>query len=159
MTSLRKANIQGGLTARFMHKRVLTSKSIRQMSPGFVVLALASQVASYWGSGYLMQTSVSIVKQRITIFQGALVTLAANSVSLLVGGSVTALAMTFRWMHRLGVSAQGGSLAGSVLLVCNELVLLVLSFFGLIYLLLRHELSGLQAAFFTAVASLFLFIF
>src|SRR6266542_5510125 len=148
MTSLRKANIQGGLTARFMHKRVLTSKSIRQMSPGFVVLALASQVASYWGSGYLMQTSVSIVKQRITIFEGALVTLAANSVSLLVGGSVTALAMTFRWMHRLGVNAQGGSLAGTLPFVFNNLILLVLSLFSLVYLLFQHELSRIQAVFF-----------
>ena len=132
---------------------------IRKMSPIFIALALGTQVASYWGSGYLMQASVSIVKQRITIFQGALVTLAANSVSLLVGGAVTALAMTFRWMHRLGVNAQGGSLAGTLPFVFNNLVLLVLSFFGLIYLLLRHELSRLQAVFFTAVALLFLFIF
>ncbi len=189
MTGLRKANIQGGLTARFMHKRVLTSKSIphiltllllglaiyllapqlasledslkviRQMSPGFVVLALASQVASYWGSGYLMQTSVSIVKQRITIFQGALVTLAANSVSLLVGGSVTALAMTIRWMHRLKVNVQGASLAGTLPFVFNNLVLLALSLFSLVYLLIRHELSRLQAVFFAAVALLFLSIF
>jgi uncharacterized protein (TIRG00374 family) len=134
-------------------------KVIRQMSLIYVVLALGTQVASYWGSGYLMQASVGIVKQRITIFQGALVTLAANSVSLLVGGSVTAFAMTFRWMHRLGVNAQGGSLAGTLPFVFNNLVLLVLSLFSLVYLLLRHELSRLQAVFFTAVALLFLFIF
>jgi glycosyltransferase 2 family protein len=172
-----------------MHKRVFTSKSIphiltllllglaiyllapklaslkdslkviRQMSPIFVALALGTQVASYWGSGYLMQASVGIMKQRITIFQGALVTLAANSVSLLVGGSVTALAMTFRWMHRLGVNARGGSLAGTLPFVFNNLVLLVLSLFSLVYLLIRHELSSLQAVFFAAVALLFLVIF
>src|SRR5437667_2030912 len=99
-------------------------KVIRQMSPVFFGLALGTQLASYWGSGYLMQTSVGIVKQRVTIFQGALVTLAANSVSLLVGGSVTAFAMTLRWMHRLGVNAQGGSLAGTLPFVFNNLVLL-----------------------------------
>ncbi len=132
---------------------------IRQMSPIFVALALGAQVASYWGSGYLMQASVGMVKQQITIFEGALVTLAANSVSLLVGGSVTALAMTFRWMHRLGVSAQGGSLAGSLPFVFNNLVLLVLSLFSIVYLLIRHELSSLQAVFFVLVALLFLAIF
>ena len=172
-----------------MHKRIFTSKSIphiltllllglaiyllapklaslkdslkviRQMSPLFVALALGTQVASYWGSGYLMQASVGIVKQRITIFQGALVTLAANSVSLLVGGSVTALAMTFRWMHRLGVNAQGGSLAGTLPFIFNNLVLLGLSLFSIVYLLIRHELSSLQAVFFAAVALLFLAIF
>jgi uncharacterized protein (TIRG00374 family) len=134
-------------------------KVLRKMSPVFVALALGTQIASYWGSGYLMQASVSIVKQRITIFQGALVTLAANSVSLLVGGSVTALAMTFRWMHRLGVNAQGGSLAGTLPFVFNNLILLVLSLFSLVYLLIRHELSRLQALFFAAVALLFLFMF
>src|SRR6266545_4825524 len=165
-----------------MHKRVFTSKSIphiltvlllglaiyvlapqltslqdslnviRQMSPVFAVLALGTQLASYWGSGYLMQASVGIVKQRITIFQGALVTLAANSVSLLAGGTVTALAMTFRWMHRLGVKVQGASLAGTLPFVFNNLVLLVSSLFGLVYLLINHELSRLQAVFFAAVA-------
>src|SRR6266496_4510116 len=134
-------------------------KVIRQMSPIFVALALGTQVASYWGSGYLMQASVGIVKQRITIFQGALVTLAANSVSLLVGGSVTALAMTIRWMHRLKVNVQGASLAGTLPFVFNNLILLTISLFSLVYLLIRHELSRLQAVFFAAVALLFLAIF
>jgi len=134
-------------------------KVIRQMSPIFVALALGIQIASYWGSGYLMQASVGMVKQRITIFQGALVTLAANSVSLLVGGSVTAFAMTFRWMHRVGVNVQGASLAGTLPYVFNNLVLLVSSLFGLMFLLINHELSRLQALFFAAVALLFLSIF
>jgi uncharacterized protein (TIRG00374 family) len=132
---------------------------IRQMSPVFVVLALIAQVTSYWGSGYLMQASVGIAKQRITIFQGALITLAANSVNLLVGGAVTALTMTFRWTRRLGVKAQGASLAGILPFVFNNLVLIVLSLFGLVYLLIIHELSKLQAVFFAAVALLFLSIF
>jgi len=134
-------------------------KVIRQMSPIFLALALAAQLASYYGSGFLMQASVGMVAQQITIFQGALVTLAANSVSLLVGGTVTALAMTFRRMHRLGVNAQGASLAGTLPYVFNNLVLLVSSLFGLVYLLINHELSGLQAEFFTAIGLLFLSIF
>lgn len=134
-------------------------KVVRQLSPGFVLLALAAQVISYYGSGYLMQASVGIVKERITVFQGALVTLAANSVSLLAGGTVTALALTFRWMHRMGVNAQGASLAGTLPYVFNNLVLLVLSLFGLVYLLINHELSRLQALFFAAVVCLFLSMF
>ena len=134
-------------------------KVIRQMSPVFVALALGIQVASYWGSGYLMQASVGIVRQRITIFQGVLVTLAANSVSLLAGGTVTALAMTFRWMHRLGVNVQGASLAGTLPYIFNNLVLLVSSLFGLVYLLINHELSRLQAVFFAVITLLFLSIF
>src|SRR6266496_5059162 len=134
-------------------------KVIRQLSPGFVVLAMVAQLASYYGSGYLMQASVGIVKERITIFQGALVTLAANSVSLLAGGSVTALALTLRWTHRMGVNAQGASLAGTLPYVFNNVVLLVLSLFGMVYLLINHELSRLQALFFAAVMCLFLFIF
>ena len=132
---------------------------IRQMSLVFIALTFGMQIASYWGSGYLMQASVGIMKQQITIFQGALVTLAANSVSLLAGGTVTALAMTLRWMHRLGVNVQAASLAGTLPYVFNNLVLLVSSLFGLVYLLIHHELSRLQAVFFAAVALLFLSIF
>jgi glycosyltransferase 2 family protein len=134
-------------------------KVIRQMSPIFIALAFGIQVASYWGSGYLMQASVGIAKQQITIFQGALVTLAANSISLLAGGSVTALAMTIRWIRRLRVNGEGASLAGTLPYVFNNLVLLVLSLFGLVYLLIIHQLSGLQAVFFAAIALLFLSIF
>lgn len=90
---------------------------------------------------------------------GALVTLAANSVSLLAGGTVTALAMTLRWMHRLGVNVQGASLAGTLPYVFNNLVLLVSSLFGLVYLLINHELSRLQAVFFAVITLLFLSIF
>src|SRR6266545_1804808 len=89
-------------------------KVIRQMSLGFVALALVAQLASYWGSGYLMQASVGVAKQQINLSQGALVTLAANSLSLLAGGSVTAFAMTVRWIRRLGVNTQGASLASTL---------------------------------------------
>ena len=43
---------------------------IRQMSPLLVVLALGTQVASYWGSGYLMQASIPPRHDRFSRIDG-----------------------------------------------------------------------------------------
>lgn len=125
---------------------------LRQMSPPLVLLALGAQTASYWGSGYLLQAAVHLVKQRITVYQGVIITLAANSMGLLGGGTLTTLAMTFHWVQYFGVNNQGAGLAGLMPLLFNNLFLLLLCFFGVVYLLLVHELSVLQFVAFTAVA-------
>ncbi|MCB0110393.1 MAG: hypothetical protein KDE53_30945 [Caldilineaceae bacterium] len=60
--------------------------------------------------------------------------MAANSMGLLAGGTVTALAATFRWLHLLGVNGQAAALAGVLPLLFNNGLLLFVSFFGLLYL-------------------------
>lgn len=114
---------------------------LQGMSRSLVILAVGAQVVSYAGSGYLLQTGVGLLKQRITIGQGILVTLAANSMGLLAGGTVTALAATYRWLQLFGVNGQAAGLAGVVPLFFNNGLLLLVSFFGLIYLLVVHQLS------------------
>lgn len=136
-----------------------TRQVLQQMSPPLVLLALSAQTVSYIGSGYLLQAAVRLVKQRITVTQGVIITLAANSMGLLAGGTLTTFAMTFHWIQYFGINHPGAGLAGLIPLVFNNLFLLLLSFFGLLYLLFAHALSALQFISFTAVATFAFAIF
>lgn len=69
---------------------------------------------------------------------------------LLAGGTLTTLVMTFRWLQEQGVNSQGAGLAAIIPLLFNNLFLLILSFFGLLYLLLAHELPTMQLVAFAA---------
>ena len=64
---------------------------IRSMSAGLVGLAVVAQVCSYLGSGYLLQVIVDLDQARLSIVRGALITLAAASIGLVVGGWVVPL--------------------------------------------------------------------
>lgn len=132
---------------------------LQQMSPLLVLLAIGAQMASYIGSGYLLQVGVQLVKQRLTLAQGIIITLAANSMGLVAGGTLTTLAMTFHWLQQTDLNHHGAGLAGLIPLVFNNLFLLLLSFLGLLYLLLRHTLSTLQFIAFAAVAAFAFAIF
>ncbi|KPK02369.1 MAG: hypothetical protein AMJ56_21045 [Anaerolineae bacterium SG8_19] len=117
---------------------------IRQMAWWMVALAALAQVASYLGSGYLMQSLVSMTGQRLSLIKSIVITLSAYSVGLVAGGMVGNSASAFRWLKQGGVSAQSASLASTLPPLINNLLLLFLAFFGLIHLLLVHEATLLE---------------
>ncbi len=51
-------------------------------------LAALTQVASYLGSGYLMQSLVLMTGQRLSLIRSILITLSVYSVGLVAGGMV-----------------------------------------------------------------------
>ena len=125
---------------------------LKGLSRPFVILAIGAQIASYAGSGYLLQSGVGLLQQRLTIYQGVLVTLAANSMGLLTGGTLTSLAVTFHWLQGLGVNGHAAGLAGLIPLLFNNALLVLVSFFGLLYLLARHQLSAAEFWGFVVIA-------
>ena len=94
-----------------------------QMSRGLVLFAVFVQVGSYIGSGYLMQAVVLLAKQRISLSRGIVITLAANSINLLAGGTVISFALTYRWMRNSGANREGAGFACTLPWVFNNLVL------------------------------------
>jgi len=120
-------------------------KIIREMIPLAVILAVAAQVTSYLGSGYLLQAIVTIVGQRLSVVYGTVITTAASSIGLVAGGLVGSVAATYRWLRDSGVSAEGAILAGWLPTLFNNGALIVVTVVGLPYLLIVHKLSTLQA--------------
>ncbi|WP_440951711.1 lysylphosphatidylglycerol synthase transmembrane domain-containing protein [Methanococcoides sp. FTZ1] len=124
---------------------------IRTMILWAVLTAVGAQIISYFGSGYLLKETVAITGQRLPIIWGVIITLAASSIGLIAGGMVGNAAATYKWMQKKGIRKEGAGLAGTLPSFYNNVVLFILSIFGMIHLLIVHQLSNLQLITFTAI--------
>lgn len=110
-----------------------------------VALAAGAQVLSYLGSGVLLQAIAAMTGDRLSVVRSTLITAASYSIGLVAGGMVGSGAATYRWVHGSGVSAEGALLAGWLPALVYDGALLLVSIFGLLYLLVVHHLTALQA--------------
>jgi len=85
---------------------------LRQMAIWAVVLAVAAQVSSYLGSGYLLKAIVRLSENTLSIFKATLIALAAASLGMVAGGMVGSAAATYRWIQKEGVKPEAAGLVG-----------------------------------------------
>jgi len=118
---------------------------IKRMVLWAVALAVVAQVLSYVGSGFLLRAIIAVVGQRLSVARSMLITMAASSIGLVAGGPVGNAAATYRWTRASGISKEGAVLAGWLPSLFNNGALVVIGMFGLLHLLIAHQLSTLQA--------------
>jgi uncharacterized protein (TIRG00374 family) len=133
-------------------------KVIESMAIWAVGLAIVAQLFSYLGSGYQLYSIVAIVHQRISILFGIIITLAASSIGLVAGGVLGNTAAIYGWVHKKGISVEGAGLAGTLPLILNNITLIFVTFVGLVYLLIIHQLTTSKTIFFIVIL-MFLLIF
>jgi glycosyltransferase 2 family protein len=109
----------------------------------FVALSLGAQVLSYLGSGYLLRAVVKMVAKPVSVVDGALVTVGANSVGTLGGGVLGTAGMTYLWLRQRGVSAGAAGLGGWIPIFLNDATLALISLFGLLTLILLKQFSSI----------------
>jgi uncharacterized protein (TIRG00374 family) len=131
-----------------------TWQTIQKMPWWLVALAIVAEIASYGGSGYLLATLVAILKERLTVLRGTLITLAGGSIGLVAGGVVGNSAATFRWTEASGASKQAAELCGTLPSIFNNILLAIIAILGLIHLLVIHQLTRLQAVSFSLILGL-----
>ncbi|AKB18344.1 MULTISPECIES: YbhN family protein [unclassified Methanosarcina] len=117
---------------------------IKTMALWAVLLAAFAEIISYIGYGYLINSILKIVDQRLSVLEGACITLAAASMGMLAGGTLGNAAATYRWVRKSGVSAEGSGLAGTLPTIFNNTILTILAAAGIVHLILVHELSTMQ---------------
>lgn len=117
---------------------------LRSMSLWIVSLAIAAQIFSYLGSGYLLKVIVNLGQPRLSILRGVLITLASTSIGLVAGGWLSAAAATYHWVEKSEDSSEEAALAGVLPLIINNAWLMIVTIIGLVYLLINHRLSRLQ---------------
>lgn len=132
-----------------------TARVLRSMSVWIICIAIAAQVCSYIGSGYLLKVILDLGKSSFSIFRGILITLAAASIGLLIGGWVSATATTYYWVSKSENVSEEAALAGFLPGLYNNVVLTIISFSGLLYLILIHDISRLETIAYSAVLSVF----
>jgi uncharacterized protein (TIRG00374 family) len=145
-----------GLAVHLLLPQITTLEHSLQVIKGMtwwaVGLAAGAQVLSYLGSGILLQAVAAVTGDHLSVVWGTLITAASYSIGLVAGGMVGGGAATYRWVHGSGVSAEGALLAGWLPAVVYDGALLVVSIFGLLYLLAVHKLTALQALSFGLIA-------
>jgi uncharacterized protein (TIRG00374 family) len=138
-----------GLAVHFVLPQIATLEHSLQVLRGMtlwaVALAITAQGLSYLGSGYLLQAITAMAGQRLSVVRGTIIFTAAASVGLSGGGPVGNVATTYRWMRGSGVDAEGAVLAGWLPTLFYNAALLIAGIFGLLHLLILHELTTLQA--------------
>ena len=111
-----------------------------------VTLSVGSQVLSYLGSGYLLRTVVKLAAKPVSVVDGALLTIGANSVGTLGGGVLGTAGMTYLWLRRRGVNSGAAGLGGWLPIFLNNATLAVVSLAGLAVLLSLKKSSGVLVA-------------
>ena len=138
-----------GLAVHLLLPQIATLEHSLQVLKGMtwwaVGLAAGAQVLSYLGSGVLLQAAVAMTGDRLSVIRSTLITTASYSIGLVAGGMVGSGAATYRWARGSGVSAEGALLAGWLPALVYDGALLFVSVFGLLYLLVVHDLTALQA--------------
>lgn len=118
---------------------------LSRLSIPFVALAVAAQVLSYLGSGYLLRSVVRASPRPISVLHGALVTLAANSIGTLGGGAPGTAGMTYLWLRRHGVNRGAAGLGGWIPIFLNLAGLAMVSLGGLFVLIHLKKSSTVLA--------------
>jgi len=119
-------------------------KVLQSMSVWLVCLAIITEVCSYFGSGYLLKIIMGTQKPGFSIFRGVLITLAASSIGLVMGGWISTAATTNYWISKSEETIEVSPLTGFLPDVYNTVLLIVLAGIGLLYLLFIHILTSSQ---------------
>jgi len=122
---------------------------LRSMKWWLAGLAAVAQVMSYMGSGYLLQSLADLSGARLPLFRCVMISTASTSLGLVWGGQLTNAASIYRWMRSSGTPPQMALLSGWLPSLLNDVVLIAISIFGLIYLFVLHRLPrAITIAFF-----------
>jgi uncharacterized protein (TIRG00374 family) len=119
-----------------------------------VLLAIAAQVSSYVGNGYVIQQLVALFGHRLPLTRGVEIVIASFSIGLVWGGQVTYSGSAYRWLRAAGVSREAALLTGVVPALINILTIGVVAAFGVLYLLASHRLSPALAVVFALALAL-----
>ncbi len=144
-----------GLAAYLLLPQITTLENswsvVQSMTWWAVALAAVSQVLSYLGSGFMLHAILDNNQQKLSIWKGALIAMAAFSVGLVAGGWVGSAAATYSWIHQENHNENTAALAGILPGLLNNAVLVAVSLIGTLYLIVVHNLSNLQLIEFSVV--------
>lgn len=127
---------------------------LQSLAPWAVGLAFAAQTLSYLGSGYLLQSVLSLTHQSVSVLRSTLIVLGAASVGLLAGGLVGSSTAIFHWTSQGKAHPESATLASILPALFNNLTLALISIIGLVHLVLAHNLSRAQLAGFSAIMTI-----
>ena len=123
---------------------------LKSMNFWAVGLALTAQVLSYLGSGFLLQSILAMAHQKVSLWLNTLIVFGSTSIGIFTGGMVGSAAAIYRWTSGSKGSMQGATLASIFWPLFNNIMLVLVSIFGLVHLIVAHNLTQAQLVGFVA---------
>lgn len=120
--------------------------------------AILAQGLSYLGSGVLLRGIAWLGGRPISVGRGMLITAASYSAGVLAGGILGSSAASYRWMRQGGASPEAAALSGWLPGLLDDLLLFALALVGVVFLLIRHSLTRLEALGFALVACILILL-
>jgi glycosyltransferase 2 family protein len=117
---------------------------LKTMSWWAVGLSFISQIASYLGSGFLLQSILAIAHQKVSLWRNTLIVLGSYSIGMVAGGMIGTTVSIYRWTSGGKGSMEGATLASVFLPQFTTIILVLLSIIGIVHLILVHSLTQAQ---------------
>ena len=106
-----------GLAVYLLVPQITTLESSWSVVQGMlwwaVALAVVAQVLSYLGAGFMLHAILDNNQQKLSILNGALITLASASIGLVAGGWVGDVAATYGWVRKEIPDSNAATLTGT----------------------------------------------
>lgn len=116
-------------------------KVLSSMELWAVGLAFVAQALSYLGSGFLLLSILAVAHQELSLWFATLIVFGSTSIGMVAGGLVGSSAAIYRWTSGGKGSMEGATLASIFLPLFNNIMLVLVSIFGLVRLILVHDLT------------------
>lgn len=107
-------------------------------------LAFMAQVLSYLSNGLLLQSILAIAHQKVSLWLNTLIVLGSTSIGLVAGGMIGSAAAIYRWTRGGTGSRESATLASIFLPLFNDIVLVLVSIYGLVHLIVIHRLTQIE---------------
>jgi uncharacterized protein (TIRG00374 family) len=126
---------------------------LREMSIWLAGMAVIAQVCSYLSSGFLLHVIMNHGRFRLSVGRGTLVIMAAESIGL-AGGFASSVAATYYWIAKGDDFSGEAVMAGILPTIYNAVVLIIITIFGMVYLMFNHDLSGNEIIFYGLILTI-----
>jgi len=134
-----------GLAVNFLLPQIKSLENswsvVKNLTWWALILAAIVQVCSYLCAGFMIHAILDANGQQLSVWKGALIYMASYSVSLVAGGWVAGAAATVGWVKNEARDGKTTLLAGALPSLYINATLTGLALFGIIYLLIIHDLT------------------
>ena len=117
---------------------------IREMTWWAVALAVVAEGLAYLGYGYCLRALLDLQNHRLSIFEGAKISLASASIGLVAGGWIGAAAATYRFVNKRGASKSSATIAGILPSMLVNAAIIFVSVVGIAFLAFTDKITQSQ---------------
>jgi len=117
---------------------------IREMTWWAVALAVVAEGLAYLGFGYCLRALLDLQNHRMSIFEGAMISMASFSIGLVAGGWIGAAAATYRFVNKRGASKSSATIAGILPSMLVNAAIILVSIVGIGFLALTDRITQAQ---------------